>query len=402
MQYRYTQNHLLNSYTPLPISFIKGNGVWLIDSNENQYLDLIGGMGVTLLGHSHPEITKAIINQANKLLHVSNLVQIPEQAELAKILVDLIELNINHQTQPIKMFFTNSGSEAIETAIKLTRLFANFKNILDPKIVVINNGYHGRTLAALSASYNPEFKQGFEPLLNSFINLELNNIEQLNYLGSDNNFSKSNIVAVLLEPIQGEGGIRLAEHDFLIKIREICSKNKWLLILDEIQTGLGRTGKMFCYQHYKIQPDVLTIAKGLANGIPIGACIIKQPFADLFKPKSHGSTFGGNPLACATAIKSLEILTKNRLWEQAHDLGEYFISKLKQKLTSNNILEIRGKGLMIGIELNKPIPDLMLAGLKQRLLFNVTRDKIIRLLPPLIIKQAEIDLAVEKLSLILK
>lgn len=402
MQYQYTQNHLLNSYTPLPISFIKGNGVWLMDLNGNQYLDLIAGMGVTLLGHSHPEITEIITNQAKNLLHLSNLVQIPEQAELAKILVDLTELNITNKTQPIKMFFTNSGTESIETAIKLTRLFANTKNILDPKIIVINNGYHGRTVAALSASANREFKQGFEPLLNSFINLELNNIEQLNYLGSDNNSLKPNIVAILIEPIQGEGGVRIATHDFLIKIREICSKNQWLLIFDEIQTGLGRTGKMFCYQHHNITPDVLTIAKGLANGIPIGACIIKQPFADLFKPKSHGSTFGGNPLACATAIKTLEILIKNKLWEQAHDLGEYFINKLKQKLISDNILEIRGKGLMIGIELKKSIPDLMLLGLKQGLLFNVTRDKIIRLLPPLIIKKTEIDLAIDKLSLILK
>jgi acetylornithine aminotransferase len=315
MQYQYTQNHLLNSYTPLPISFIKGNGVWLTDPNGNQYLDLIAGMGVTILGHSHPEITEVITNQAKNLLHLSNLVQIPEQAELAKILLDLTELNIRNQTLTSKMFFTNSGTEAIETAIKLTRLFANTKNILDPKIIVINNGYHGRTVAALSASSNPEFKQGFEPLLNAFINLELNNIEQLDYLESNNNSLKPNIVAILIEPIQGEGGVRIATHDFLIKIREICYKNKWLIIFDEIQTGLGRTGKMFCYQHYNITPDVLTLAKGLANGVPIGACIIKQPFADLFKPKSHGSTFGGNPLACATAIKTLEILTKNKLWE---------------------------------------------------------------------------------------
>ncbi|MGI9214351.1 MAG: aspartate aminotransferase family protein, partial [Gammaproteobacteria bacterium] len=401
MQYKYTKNHLLNSYTPLPISFIKGNGVWLIDPNGNQYLDLIAGMGVTILGHSHPEITKVITNQANKLLHVSNLVEIPEQTILAKMLVDLTKLTNHPKEQPVKMFFTNSGAEAIETAIKLTRLFANFKNILDPKIIVISNGYHGRTLAALSASDQPAFKQGFEPLLNSFIHLELNNLEQLTYLGSSQNTLKPNIVAILLEPIQGVGGINLANHDFLIKIREICSKNQWLLIFDEIQTGLGRTGKMFCYQHYNIQPDVLTIAKGLANGIPIGACIIKQPFADLFEPKSHGSTFGGNPLACATALKTLEILTKNKLWEQAHDLGQYFITKLKQKLTSDNILEIRGKGLMIGIELNKPIPDLMLYGLQQKLLFNVTRDKIIRLLPPLIIKKSEIDISVEKIILIL-
>lgn len=397
----YTKDNLLNSYAPLPISFVKGKGVWLFDKSGEKYLDLIAGMGVTILGHSHPEINKAIKAQIKNLVHLSNLVQIPQQAQLAKLLANLAQLNIEGKEPEVKMFFTNSGAEAIETAIKLTRLFATFKQIQDPKIIVINNSYHGRTLAALSASSNQEFKQGFEPLFNSFINLELNNIQQLIQLGSCTNNLNSNIVAVLLEPIQGEGGVNILNYDFLSKIREICHKNQWLLIFDEIQTGLGRTGKMFCYQHYNIKPDVFTIAKGLANGVPIGACIIKQPFADLFKPKSHGSTFGGNPLACTVAIKTLDILIKNQLPQRALDLGEYFITKLKQKLSSKNILEIRGKGLMIGIELRNYIPELMLHGLQHRLLFNVTREKIIRLLPPLVIKKSDIDLAIEKLKLIL-
>lgn len=399
----YSKEHLLNSYIPLPINFVKGKGAWLVDRNGERYLDLIAGLGVTILGHSHPAIVNTIKNQVENLIHVSNLFEIPEQSQLAKMLVDVTNLNdiVEDQKQLVKMFFTNSGAEAVETAIKLTRLFAKLKNIQDPQIIVINNSYHGRTLAALSATGNPEYREGFDPLLNCFINIELNNIEQLNNLESNVNNSKQNIVAILLELIQGEGGINIVEYNFLLKIKQMCSKYQWILIFDEVQTGLCRTGKMFCYQHYNIKPDVLIIAKGLANGLPIGACIIKQPYSNLFKPKSHGSTFGGNPLVCAVAVKTLEVLINNQLWNRASDLGDYFLKKLKTELSSRNILEIRGKGLMIGIELKNAIPNLILDGLKQRLLFNVTRQKIIRLLPPLIITTSEIDLAIKKLKIIL-
>lgn len=391
--------NLLNSYTPLPISFKHGSGVWLFDNNDNRYLDLVAGMGATILGHSHPKITTTITNQCTKLLHVSNLVEIPEQAILAKMLANLSGLNSSINNQPAKMFFTNSGTEAIETAIKLTRLYGHSKNINNPKIIVMEHAYHGRTLAALSATGNQELRAGFEPLLDCFIRIPFNDITALEDIAYSH--EAQNVVGVLVEPIQGEAGVRVPNDNYLINIRTICSNNNWLMMLDEIQTGIGRTGQLFCYQHYNIIPDVITIAKGLANGIPTGACIIRQPFANLFTPKSHGSTFGGNPLACAVAIATLEEITKLKLWEKAAANGDYFLNKLKQAFNNNpHVLDIRGKGLMIGIELDKPCSDIMLIALKHSLLCNVTKHSVIRLLPALIIEKEHIDLTVEKMVLI--
>lgn len=388
-----TNEHLLNSYTPLPISFAYGDGAWLFDQHNNRYLDLIAGMGVTILGHSHPTIITTINAQSTKLLHVSNLVTINQQATLANILANIAGM------PAAKMFFTNSGTEAIETAIKLTRLYGNSKNIGNPKIIVMENAYHGRTLAALSASDNHLYTHGFEPLLDCFIRIPFNDISALENIVYSSD--AHNVVAVLLEPIQGEGGIKIADDNYLTNIRTICSNNHWLMILDEIQTGLGRTGKLFCYQHNNIIPDVLTIAKGLANGIPIGACIINQPFADLFTPKSHGSTFGGNPLSCSVAIATLDAIIQNKLSEQAGNYGNYFLHKLKQAFNNHpHIINIRGKGLMIGIELDRSCTEIMQMGLEHGILFNVTRNKVIRLLPPLIINQENIDFAVEKLLLV--
>lgn len=387
--------HLLNAYTPLPISFAYGKGVWLFDSKGNRYLDLVAGMGATILGHVHPKITDTIINQCNKLLHVSNLVEIPEQAILARMLATLSGLNSAINNQPAKMFFTNSGAEAVETAIKLTRLYGNSKKIANPKIIVMHNAYHGRTLAALSATGNQELQIGFEPLLDCFIKIPFNDIAALENIV--NSQERSNIVAVLVEPIQGEGGIKIPDNNYLTNIRKICSDNNWLMMLDEIQTGIGRTGQLFCYQHCNIIPDVITIAKGLANGIPIGACIIREPFADLFTPRSHGSTFGGNPLACSVAISTLQEIIENKLWQQAANSGDYFLNQLKQALGNNpHVLNIRGQGLMIGIELDRPCLKIMSIALEHGLLCNVTKHTVIRLLPALIIEKEHIDLAVEK------
>jgi acetylornithine/N-succinyldiaminopimelate aminotransferase len=385
--------YLLNVYSRLPIDFTHGQGAWLFDQNSKRYLDLISGLGVSILGHNHPAIISTIYQQASKLIHSSNIVQINQQGYLAKLLVELFE-------RPAKVFFNNSGAEAIETALKLIRLYANNKNINNPKIIVMERAYHGRTIATLSASDNKDIQQGFEPLLECFIRVPLNDITAIHNLTTSPN--ANNIVAVLLEPIQGEGGIRIADPNYLTAIREICTANDWIMVLDEIQSSLGRTGKFFCFQHYNIKPDVVTIAKGLANGVPIGACIISEPLAELFKPKSHGSTFGGNPLACSTAITTIETILNNNLYKQIIINGEYFLQNLKIKLANNkNIIDIRGKGLMIGIELNIPCQELVAIALNEGLFINVTRQYIIRLLPPLIIEKSEIDYALEKLVLVI-
>ncbi len=390
----YTE-YLLEVYAALPVSFTHGDGIWLFDEQDNRYLDLISGLGVTILGHNHPKITDTICQQASKLLHASNMVQISQQAMLAKMLVTL-----SGMPPKSKVFFSNSGAESIEAVIKLTRLYGHSKNIDNPKIIVMENAFHGRTIAALSATDNQEIQQGFEPLLDCFIRVPFNDLNALNNLA--NSDQANNIVAVLLEPIQGEAGIRIPDVNYLKGIRQICSKNNWLMMLDEIQSGLGRTGKIFAYQHYSIVPDVIAIAKGLANGLPIGASIISHPFADLFKIKSHGSTFGGNPLSCSVGLAAIEEITKHKLFEQAAINGNYFLTNLKKTLANNpHIVEIRGQGLMIGIELNKPCQNISPIALEHGLFFNVTRKCIIRLLPPLIIEKSHIDFAIEKLALVI-
>ncbi len=386
--------YLLNVYARLAINFTHGDGIWLFDQNANRYLDLIAGLGVTILGHNHPNITSTICKQAAKLIHSSNMVQVPQQAALAKILVNIYGA-------PAKVFFNNSGAEAMETALKLIRLYGHSRNINDPKIIVMERAFHGRTIATLSASGNPDIQQGFEPLLDCFIRIPFNDLVALNNLTKSER--KHNIVAVLLEPIQGEAGIKIPDPNYLPTIRKICSDHNWLMVLDEIQSGIGRTGKLFCYQHSNIIPDAITIAKGLANGIPIGACIIKESIANLFKPKSHGSTFGGNPLACATAISTLEEIINNKLYEQATINGEYFVANLKKHLANNpHVIDIRGQGLMIGIELDTPCFEILPIALQHGLFFNITRQSVIRLLPALIIEKHHIDFAIEKLVLVIE
>lgn len=384
-----SKSNLLKVYSRLPIAFTHGEGVWLFDKNSNRYLDLISCMAIAPLGHNNQLVTENICYQTKKIIHSSNMVTIPEQEMLANMLVDIYG-------HPAKVFFNNSGNEAVETAIKLARLYGHNKNIQQAKIIVMERAFHGRSIATLSASDNVDIQKGFEPLLNCFIRVPFNNIAALERVA--NSKEANNIVAVLLEPIQGEGGIIVPDTSYLNNLKQLCLKHNWLIILDEIQSGLGRTGKFFCYQHSDIVPDVVTLAKGLANGIPIGACIIKDSLAELFKPKSHGSTFGGNQLVCSSAIATLQQITNPQLYEQIIINGEYFLTNLKKYLANNPlVVSIRGKGLMIGIELNTPCSNLIPLGMEQGIYINVTRQYVIRLLPPLIIEKSHIDFAIEKI-----
>lgn len=388
-------SNLLPVYTRLPINFTHGDGVWLFDAQSNRYLDLISCMAVSPLGHNNKLITSTICQQSNKIIHSSNMVTIPEQERLANLLVTCYQ-------QPAKVFFNNSGNEAVETAIKLARLYGHSKNISRAKIIVMEKAFHGRSIATLSASDNINIQQGFAPLLDCFIRVPFNDISAIEQV-ANNTQDPQNIVAILLEPIQGEGGIVIPDPDYLNNITTICAKNNWLLMVDEIQSGLARTGKFFCYQHANITPDVVMLAKGLANGIPIGACIIKDSLAELFKPRSHGSTFGGNQLACSTAIACLTQLTDVNLQQQIVINGEYFLTNLQKYLHNNAVVaQIRGKGLMIGIELKIPCVDLIAKALEHGLYINVTRQNTIRLLPPLIIEKPHIDFAVERLVTIIE
>lgn len=377
--------HIATTYHPLPIMFERGEGLWLWDKEGNRYLDALSGVAVCGLGHCHPAVTQAIIEQASTLMHTSNVYMIEKQIALAEKLTAL--------TQMDEVFFANSGAEANETAIKLTRIFAHQRGIREPAIIVMQNAFHGRTLATLSAS-GQRIQAGFQPLVPGFIHVPYNDIAAIQEIAKNN----PNVVAVLVEPIQGEGGINVPSSAYLDQIRQVCDQHNWLFMLDEIQTGVGRTGKLYAYQHSSSVPDVLTTAKALGNGMPISACLMRGKAKNLFTSGSHGSTFGGNPLACAAGLAVLTVVEEYRLWEHAATLGEYLFEELKERLSDNPLVkEIRGKGLMIGIELNKPCRDIMAIGLKHRLLFNVTAERVIRLLPPLIIEPADADLIVERL-----
>ena len=370
---------LVNTYKQLPVTFAYGKGCWLYDFDNNQYLDALCGIAVTGLGHAHPQVTAAITEQASKLLHVSNIYTIEQQLQIATKLTNIAGLD--------QAFFCNSGTEALETAIKFARKHGHANNITAPGIIVTTGAFHGRTMGALSAGGNTKLHQDFTPLLAGFTHLPYNDIDAIN------NLPTKNIAAILVEPIQGEGGINIPSPDYLAKLRNICDANNWLLIFDEVQTGMGRTGKMFCYQHSNVKPDILTLAKGIANGIPMGACLVSTKVGQLFAPGDHGSTFGGNPLACSAAIATCDAIINDKLWENAAKQGEYILQELTMRLQSfPEVINIRGQGLMIGIELNKSARAAMTIGLKHKILFNVVQDKTIRLLPPLIITQ---DLAEE-------
>ena len=376
---------LMTTYQPLALSFCKGLGTRLWDQAGREYLDAVAGVAVTNVGHSHPKIVAAISEQAGLLLHTSNLYSIDWQQRLAQKLTRLAGME--------RAFFNNSGAEANETALKLARLHGWRKGIEQPMVVVMENAFHGRTLGTLSASDGPAVRLGFNELPGDFVKVPFGDLKALDKVQQRYG---SRIVAVLMEPIQGESGVQLAPPGYLKAVREQCDRRGWLLMLDEIQTGIGRTGQWFAFQHEGIVPDVMTLAKGLGNGIPIGACLARGKAADLFTPGSHGSTFGGNPLACRVGCTVLEIIEEQGLLENAAVQGERLLARLRTELAENpNVLAIRGKGLMIGIELKQPIRDLTLIAARDHgLLINVTRGKTIRLLPPLTIDEREVEMIV--------
>lgn len=378
---------LITSYNPMPVTFTHGTGVWLYDEQGKEYLDGLSGIAVCGLGHAHPEVTQTIAQQAGKLLHTSNAFHIKEQELLAEKLTKMAGME--------QVFFANSGAEANEAAIKLSRLYGHKKGIETPSIIVMERAFHGRTMATLTASGSRKVQAGFEPLVPGFIRAPFNDLDAIHTIAAN----REDVVAVMLEPIQGEGGIYPAEEGYLRALAQLCEQHDWLLILDEIQTGNGRTGKLFAYMHYGIKPDIVTTAKGLGNGMPISACLMSKKAIDLFKPGNHGSTFGGNPLACATALTVLEIIERDKLCDKVVKDGSYLMNKLINALGEHpHVKAIRGKGLMIGIELDRPANDMRALGLENGLLFNITADTVVRLLPPLIISENEIDELVERLT----
>jgi acetylornithine/N-succinyldiaminopimelate aminotransferase len=383
---------LMTTYQPLALSFTKGLGTRLWDQAGREYLDAVAGVAVTNVGHSHPKIVSAISEQACLLLHTSNLYSIDWQQQLAQKLTQLSGMD--------RAFFNNSGAEANETALKLARLYGWHKGIEQPLVVVMENAFHGRTLGTLSASDGPAVRLGFSELPGDFVKVPFGDLEALHKVQQAHG---PRIVAILMEPIQGESGVQLAPPGYLKAVRELCNQRSWLLMLDEIQTGIGRTGQWFAFQHEGIVPDVMTLAKGLGNGVPIGACLARGRAAELFTPGSHGSTFGGNPLACRVGCTVLEIIEAQGLRENAKLQGERLLARLRIELADNpNVLAIRGQGLMIGIELKQPIRDLTLITARDHgLLINVTRGKTIRLLPPLTIDEREVEMIVRGICRVL-
>lgn len=384
-------NALMATYSRLPVSFERGDGVWLWDTEGKRYLDALSGIAVCGLGHAHPAIQKAICDQAAKLLHTSNLYQIPLQEKLGEKLTALADMQ--------QVFFANSGAEANEAAIKIARLYGNRKGIQNPVIVVMEKSFHGRTLATLTATGNRKVQAGFEPLVQGFIRIPFGDIDSLKNVAENS----PNVVAVLVEPVQGEGGINIPADDYLTQIRQICNKHEWLMMLDEIQTGIGRSGKFFSHQHQGIVPDVMTLAKALGNGMPIGACLVNGRAADLLGPGNHGTTFGGNPLACRVGLTVIETVEQLNLTTRAEVLGAKLLTDFADALTDvAGVEEIRGQGLLIGIELECPCGELVKRALEQGLLINVTADKVIRLLPPLIMSDKEAAKLVQTLSALIR
>ena len=380
-------SHIMPTYSRLPVTFERGEGAWLLDENNNRYLDAISGIAVCNLGHAHPAIHKAICAQSEKLLHTSNIYKIAAQEHLADKLTEKSGMD--------NVFFCNSGAEANEAAIKLARKYGHERGVENPAIIVMEKSFHGRTLATLSATGNSKIQQGFAPLVEGFVRVPYNNISAIEQAIAQH----KNIVAILVEPIQGEGGVNIPAADYLNRIRSLCDQHELLMMLDEIQTGIGRTGKFLAYQHNNILPDVCTLAKALGNGVPIGACLARGKAAQLLTAGAHGSTFGGNPLACSAALAVLATLDEENLIELAQQKGQAICAGFIERLQNNkHIVDIRHKGLMIGIELDSPCAELVKSALQQHLLINVTNETTIRLLPPLIIDEQQIKLLVETLS----
>ena len=386
-----TTQAIMPTYGRLDVEFIKGEGCWLIDKDGRRYLDALSGLGVVALGHAHPAIADAISAQGGALLHTSNLYRIPNQERLADRLAALSGME--------NMFFSNTGAEACECAIKIARLYGHQKGIAEPAIIVADNAFHGRTMATLTATGNRKVQAGFEPLVSGFVRVPFNDLESIKQAATHN----QNIVAVFIEPIQGEGGIQVADQAYLQGLRALCDDQDWLLMIDEVQSGNGRTGQFFSYQHADILPDVVTTAKGLANGVPIGVCLAANQAAHVLGPGNHGSTFGGNPLSCAAAHAVLDVFESEQIVSRAASMGQYLRDKLASALQGvNGVKEIRGQGLMIGIELEVDCAELVGQALEEGLLINVTAGSVVRLLPPLILSEEEADQISEVLGRLIK
>lgn len=376
---------LMNIYDRLPVTFESGKGVWLFDSSNKKYLDANCGIGVTSLGHAHPAVLQAINEQAKKIIHIGNSYIIEEQEQLGYEFCEFVQLD--------QVIFVNSGTEATEVSLKMARLYGHHRGIENPTLIVFEKGFHGRTMGSLSASGNFKLQEGFSPLLPGFIFAPYNDLKAIEKIAAQN----KNIVGISLEPILGQGGVVVPNDNFLLELRKICDQQKWLLILDEIQTGLGRTGKNFAYQHYDLKPDIITVAKSLAQGIPIGVCAAVQEVADLMQYGKHGTTFGGNPFSCHVARAVIKIYREEGIVEHVKRMGEYLLMNLRERLSSHpGVKDIRGKGLMIGIELDKPCHKLLFHGLEEGLLFNVTANNVVRMLPPYILTEVEADMIVDK------
>lgn len=384
-------DHLVHTYSQLPIQFERGEGVYLYDTTGKKYLDAYCGIAVTGLGHNYPAVTKSIQDQAAKIIHVSNVVEIPQQIELSNLLAELSGMES-------EVFFNNSGAEAVETAIKIARLYGQSKNITNPKILVMQGAFHGRTMATISAGDNSKSKEGFEPLLPGFVRVAYNDAAAIEAAIK----ADPEIAAVLIEPIQGESGVKTPNKGYLKQVRKICDELQILMMLDEVQSGMGRTGTFFCFEHEGIKPDVITLAKGLANGVPIGACIIRKPYCDLFKPGSHGSTFGGNPLSCAAAIATVQEIISHKLYETAAKQGAKIITGLTAALNGNpHIKAVRGQGLMIGIELDSPCREILPIALKHGIIFNIANNNTLRIMPPLIIDDAQTQTIIDTIPVLI-
>lgn len=383
----------MNTYMRQPVTFVKGEGVWLWDDKGEKYLDALAGVAVNGLGHAHPKLVRAISEQASKLIHVSNIYHIAEQAALADKLCEISGMD--------KVFFCNSGCEANEASIKLARLYGYGKGIQNPTIIVMNQSFHGRTMATLSATGNVKVQTGFQPLVSGFIHVPYDDIKAVKQVLENN----ASVVAILVEPVQGEGGINIPKDAsaYLEALRQICDDHDCLLMLDEVQTGIGRTGTWFAFQHTAIKPDVMSLAKGLGSGVPIGACVARGNAAEVFTYGKHGSTFGGNPLACAAGLATLDAIEEEGLRENAVKVGALihhgFEAEFKE---TKGITAIRNAGLMIGIELDRPCAELVKMALAEHLLINVTADNVVRLLPPLVMNEAEARELVQRLAAVIK
>jgi acetylornithine aminotransferase len=383
-------SHLMQTYAPQPVAFARGEGAWLWDTEGRRYLDALAGIAVNGLGHNHPAIVRAVSEQAARIIHTSNLFRVPEQERAAERICRLAGMD--------NAFFTNSGAESNECAIKLARLHGHQRGIENSTIVVMEKAWHGRTLATLSATGSRKAQAGFEPLMGGFLRVPYNDFAAIERIAEN-----ASIVAVLLEVLQGEGGIHIADAEYLKNLRALCDRKQWLLMIDEVQSGIGRTGKWFAHQWSGISPDVMSLAKGLGSGVPVGACLARGVAAKVFKPGNHGTTFGGGPLVCAAVLATLDTIEKDGLLEHAGRMGEVLKSSLQQALSGvAGVKEIRGMGLMLGVELDRPCGEIVKRCLDAGLVTNVTADKVIRILPPLVIDEAQARQVAEILSGVVK